>query len=482
MNMIRSDFGGLQLDAKLIDSAKVIEGYIYLSEELVDQKLLENRRQRRLNYLFILLVVSSSFFVWHSQLLHPLLPVKYQHLEQYHTAPALGEMLSDTLIEETNIDHGIQPYAASLEFSQIIPEEVAQFIGADLSVTEGVRPTSKIRLEEVKPDVSGVININKILLSGHQLFKRDRLMSPPRHNAFVRYETVLSIDPSNTEALQGIQNIVDRYIYFAEAVIAKNESYKVPSLIKSAYQAGEKYTDVSAIIQRFSTYLTDDSLFVATDDDAVEDQQVGEKATENQINIDQRKQQDTIFVADQRVAQAALELYKGNQLPAAKKVLQNFTRLSGFWGESNTLLLKMYLADGDYAKAENFIYESKALDTHQFTEKAARIIMSRGDDQGALNMLAAHRPEFLENKSYYTLLASLNYKAGRFKRSAYWYRQLLSIDHQNPRLWLGLAVSLDSLNQNDNALQAFKYVRLYAENQSSIKYYINDRQLALANY
>jgi len=480
--MMRSDFGGLQLDAKLIDSSKVIEGYIYLSEELLDQKLLENRRQKRLNYLFLLLVISSSLFVWHYQLLQPFLPVKYQNLEQYHSSPALGEVLSDTFIEGSIVDYDIQSYTASLEFSQIIPEEIAQFIDADLSVSESTSPVSKIRLEEVKSGASNVIDINKILMSGHKLFKRDRLMSPPGHNAFVRYETVLSIDPSNIEALQGIQHIVDRYVYFAESVIARNESYKVPGLIKNAYHAGEKYIDVSTIIQRFSTYLSDDSLFVTTDENAVAKQKAAKDQQKIDINDTLREQQNTIFVADQRVAQAAFELYKDNQLPSAEKMLQNFTRLSGFWGESNDLLLKMYLGDGDYAKAENLIYESKALDSQQFTEKAARIIMARGDSQGALNMLAAHRPEFLNNKSYYTLLASLNYKVGDFQRSAYWYRQLLSIDHQNPRLWLGLAVSLDSMDKGDDALQAFSYVRLYAENQSSIKYYINERQLALADY
>jgi Flp pilus assembly protein TadD len=108
--------------------------------------------------------------------------------------------------------------------------------------------------------------------------------------------------------------------------------------------------------------------------------------------------------------------------------------------------------------------------------------MARGDNQGALNMLMAHRPEFLVNKDYYTLLASLHYKVGNFQRSVYWYRQLLSIDHQNARLWLGLAVSLDSLNKADDALQAFSYVRLYASNQPIIKHYINERQLALADY
>ncbi|MFT6102148.1 MAG: hypothetical protein ACJA2B_000589, partial [Candidatus Endobugula sp.] len=143
MDMMRSDFGELQLDANLIDSSKVIEGYIYLSEELIDRKILENRRQKRLNYLFILLVASSALFVWNYQLLQPFLPVAYQNLERYHSAPALGGVLSDTLIEEKIFDHEIQQYTASLEFSQHIPEEIARFIDADLSVSEEASSTSK---------------------------------------------------------------------------------------------------------------------------------------------------------------------------------------------------------------------------------------------------------------------------------------------------------------------------------------------------
>jgi tetratricopeptide (TPR) repeat protein len=470
MDMMRSDFGELQLDAKLIDSSKVIDGYIYLSEELVDQKLLEKQKQKRLNYWFVLLLISAVFFVWY----HQLLPVRNVTLESYHQAPALGEMLSDTLIEGNSTVVGVAAFDRSIERSQVIPDDIARFIDADLSIEKVVLDPSKITLEEVLPPTSGAVNIEKILASGNSLFKRDRLMSPPEHNAFARYEKVLSIDPTHKEALKGIRNIVDRYVYFAESVIAKNESYKVPVLVKRAYQAGEKYMDVSVIIQQFSSYLSDDSIFF--------EEEVREVVSLDVAESQEYDRDDAIFIADQKVAAAALSLYQGKRIESAEKMLHNFTRLSGFWGASNDLLLKIYLSATHYAKAENLIYESKALDTHQFTDKAARIIMARGDNQGALNMLMAHRPEFLANKDYYTLLASLHYKVGNFTRSVYWYRQLLSIDHQNARLWLGLAVSLDNLNQADDALQAFSYVRLYASNQPIIKHYINERQLALADY
>ena len=44
-------------------------------------------------------------------------------------------------------------------------------------------------------------------------------------------------------------------------VIAKKQYYKVPELIKKAYQAGEKYMDVSVIIDQFSDYLSTDLIF-----------------------------------------------------------------------------------------------------------------------------------------------------------------------------------------------------------------------------
>lgn len=482
MNMMRSDLSELQLDAELIDSSKVIDGYIYLSDEIAREKLLKKRRDRRLNILFVLLLVSSSVFVWHYQILEPLIPVKYKNLEAFHPAPALGEVLSDTVVETQAMPLVINSHHVSTDFQHVVPEEIARFIDAELLVLPPPKASENVRLEEVVPDVNTEINVSKILASGNQLFARDRLMSPPGENAFVRYEQVLSIDSDNREALQGIKNIVNRYVYLAESVIAKNESYKVPILVKSAYRAGEKYMDVSTIIQQFSSYLPDDSLFSDESDEPQAAQVIADEAAHDDDQQGGRQPRDSIFVADQKVSQAAIALYETNQQAASEKMLQNFTRLSGFWGESNDLLLKIYLSKHQYAKAENLIYESKALDTHQFTEKAARIIMARGDNQGALNMLLAHRPNFSDNKAYYLLLASLQYKAGDFQQSAYWYKQLLNVDYQNPRLWLGLAVSLDSLNQVDDALQAFSYARLYADSESSIENYINERQLALVEY
>jgi TolA-binding protein len=489
MNMLRTDFGELQLDAELIDSSKVIEGYIYLSEELVDDKLKEKSQARRVNSLFVLLLCSVAGYLWSNDYFTQI----QLNLETFHpapsfgqAAPALSDVLSDGLVERLQPETAASVSDSQLELDVGVPEDIVKFIDADISAEKQAIITNGIVLEEINPIAERKVNINKLLVSGNTLFKRDRLISPPEHNAFARYEQVLSVHPGHPQALQGIKNIVDRYVYLAESVIAKNQDYKVPGLVKKAYQVGEKYMDVTILIQQFSAYLSNDSIFFDTSTTnsktaASIDKKPSSNASSQLEGKELSVHDETIFIADKKIAEAAYKLFLSGDLASAEQVLRNFTQLSGFWGDANDLLLKMYLSQAKIAQAENLIYESKSLDTYQFAEKAARVMMTRGDSQGALKMLAAYRPEFLENKSYYVLLASLYHKVGDFQHSVYWYRQLLSVNHKDARLWLGLAVSLDALNNVEGALQAFSYVRLYAQNQSAIKQYINERQLALVN-
>lgn len=251
--------------------------------------------------------------------------------------------------------------------------------------------------------------------------------------------------------------------------------------------------DVSVLITRFSEYLSDDSLFITLPANTAAGKQSSENKPQNEVKASSSNAEDStgdlpvhteyesVFTADKKIAETAYQLYSQDKVEPALQVLENFTQLSGFWGESNDLLLKMYLSENKIASAENLIYSSKVLDAYQFAEKAARVMMTRGDSQGALDMLTAYRPDFADNHSYYTLMASLHHKIGQFDESVYWYRKLLNANFQNPRLWLGLAVSLDSLDKKEEASQAFEYVRLYSQQRSAIREYINERQLALAN-
>ncbi len=258
MNMMRSDLESLGLDAKMIDSSKVIDGYIYLSEELVEEKK-RKKQLRRTNILFSFLLASVGLLAWDQYRFMQQPDVI--NLEAFHAAPALGDLLADNVVEHLQPETAVSVGVDDLEMGVAVPDDIVKFIDAHVMVDDVVQK-SGIVLEEVKTPVKAKINIDRVLASADRLFKRDRLMYPPVHNAFARYEKVLSVHPDHPEALAGIKKIVDRYVYLAEKVIKKKEAYKVPELITRAYQAGEKYMDVSIIISRFSDYLVDDSVFV----------------------------------------------------------------------------------------------------------------------------------------------------------------------------------------------------------------------------
>ncbi len=59
--------------------------------------------------------------------------------------------------------------------------------------------------------------INKHLNAAENAIKHERLTTPSKDNAYKYYQMVLAMEPDNTQALAGLQRIVDRYIQFIES-------------------------------------------------------------------------------------------------------------------------------------------------------------------------------------------------------------------------------------------------------------------------
>ena len=59
-----------------------------------------------------------------------------------------------------------------------------------------------------------------ILYSAKQAFADNRLQQPAGNNAYERYQEVLQLDPGNAVALEGIQEIAQRYVALADAAMA----------------------------------------------------------------------------------------------------------------------------------------------------------------------------------------------------------------------------------------------------------------------
>jgi MSHA biogenesis protein MshN len=89
-------------------------------------------------------------------------------------------------------------------------------------------------------------------------------------------------------------------------------------------------------------------------------------------------------------------------------------------------------------------------------EWKARLALSRGDAGTALRWLLAHQPVLEENLSYYGLEASLLAREGRHQEAINLYRQLLRLQPDHGRWWLGLALSSEKLGQRQQAVDAYQ--------------------------
>lgn len=83
-----------------------------------------------------------------------------------------------------------------------------------LAATDAPRPQSMPQNSPVQPIDEGLIK--KYLAAAEKAMAAERFTTPARDNAYKYYQMVLAMEPNNTEALAGLQRMVERYIQFIE--------------------------------------------------------------------------------------------------------------------------------------------------------------------------------------------------------------------------------------------------------------------------
>ncbi len=73
-----------------------------------------------------------------------------------------------------------------------------------------------------------------ILYAARTAYEDNRLMSPANDNAYDRFIEVLQLDPGNAVAMQGIRDIVQRYIELADAATMLGKFSEADSLLDRA--------------------------------------------------------------------------------------------------------------------------------------------------------------------------------------------------------------------------------------------------------
>jgi len=97
----------------------------------------------------------------------------------------------------------------------------AIFLSGCATSPEQAAPVSKAPAKVEVPDNS--VAIANLLAAAEKAISADRLMSPVHDNAYDRYQAVLLMEPSNAQAISGLQQVLLRYIALTRSAIARQK-------------------------------------------------------------------------------------------------------------------------------------------------------------------------------------------------------------------------------------------------------------------
>lgn len=86
-----------------------------------------------------------------------------------------------------------------------------------------------------------------LLDEAHSAYTQDRLTIPIEDNAYFKYLQVISIDPRNNMANQGIAEIVEKYLAWAMDAAAAQNYRKAWSYVTKAHSVDEKHPNIQSV-------------------------------------------------------------------------------------------------------------------------------------------------------------------------------------------------------------------------------------------
>jgi cytochrome c-type biogenesis protein CcmH/NrfG len=110
-----------------------------------------------------------------------------------------------------------------------------------------------------------------------------------------------------------------------------------------------------------------------------------------------------------------------------------------------------------------------------FSLLLARVRMEQGRDTDAIAVLEGQKPLARDYNDYYALLAALYQRVSRHTDAAAVYRGLVAVFPGRAVWWMGLGISLQSLDQTAEALTAYQHALRARGLQPELKKFVQER-------
>lgn len=271
--------------------------------------------------------------------------------------------------------------------------------------------------------------VRRLLQSAEQALAVDRLTVPESNNAFYFYSTILLADPANKDALQGIEQVKQRYLALIDGAISRNEPDLARRYLDGAARAG---LDSQILEQRRSGLGSP-----ANDGSEAALQRVATGSPQRtDRNLARALQQKGLTGREQQALQ-----WVTDGAPVTHTVLA----LTGLYSDM-----------GATVRLQNLqrILASRQMDLQVLP--AAHMHWLARDADLAIRRLQEVQFDDAAEVARLRLLAGLLQETGAFEAASDTYAKLVDLPGATSHDWLGLAVSLDAQNRHHAAYQAYQ--------------------------
>jgi len=322
--------------------------------------------------------------------------------------------------------------------------------------------------------------IRALVALGEEAFVNDRLTVPARDNALYYYNQILTLDELSAEGKAGKEKIIQRYQALLTEAWENRDNVRLEYLLSRVEASGLAL----ARIARFQRGLE------GLETKAVTQREVSASELSNtELNpalVTSVSIQKTLSTRDEAVADREREQYQRGNRRSAKSTLMAFIQEVPRAQKSRLVLFDIYMEEGAHQSAQGLV-DSARLRTVVMTYLQARLLLAENNFSGAQLLLETHSFAVLHDRykrgtldsvlfeQYNSLQAALFQRQKAHAMAAEKYQFLLGLNHQNGNYWLGFAVSVDALQQRENALAAYQQVLAMGELKPEVEAYVQSR-------
>ena len=333
--------------------------------------------------------------------------------------------------------------------------------------------------------------IMQLLGSASKAFALDRLLTPADDNAANRYREILLLAPNNKQAISGLESVAQRYIDLALDYASQGNDERANLLFRRASGViPESATIRAAVVKARKDALKQHKQIQARQPlqakpRSLEGNSVTTSTTPSKVATSLPVAQTIFRVRSDywRDADAArtakILLSRGRDLEALQN-LRDYIVSNPHSTHALSVLLHGLIEREKLSEAQQWLSRAKHLSVSDSTEYSAHILLASNSITSAITLLESKLPEAVNDPSYHVLLTGLYHQNGDYTDAVATYANLLREHGNKSEYWLGLAVGLDSLERDDEALKAFISASDSTQNEQ-VQRYIASRIQALSS-